>query len=135
MIITTPLVTEYIRNDSGRNNEFSKLYAKDHTGRILSPLDMAVVVSHTDEGYEVLVKGRVKQVDDFQELIYVIIDPNFKDFGFEDGWFDCNQSIRFPSGWPRLEYELTVFFGSINTSTMVGRDPHKNGKPLRFAEP
>ena len=132
MIITSPLVTAYIRNDSGRNNEFTVPYARDHTRRILSPLDFAVVVAYTDEGYEILVKGQVRKVDDFQELIYVEIDSNFKDYGFEDGWFDANKAIRFPGGWPRLEYDLTVFFGSVNITTLSGRNPHKNGKPLRI---
>lgn len=134
MIITSELVKEYIKNDCGKNNEFSRPYAKDHTGRILSPLDEAVVVHHTDEGYEILVKGRVREVDDFQELIFCEVDNNFKEYGFEDGWFDANQAIRWPAGWPRLQHELLVFFGSINTTTLYGRNPHKNGKPLRLGE-
>jgi hypothetical protein len=132
MIITSPLVREYIRNDSGRSNEFTVPYARDHTKRILSPLDEAVVVHYTDEGYEILVKGRVRKVDDYQELIYCEVDNNFKGYGFEDGWFDANKAIRFPSGWPKLEYELMVFFGSVNTTTLYGRNPHKNGKALRL---
>lgn len=132
MIITSELVSQYIRNDSGRNNEYSVPYAKDHAKRILSPLDEAVVVHHTDEGYEILVKGRVRKVDDFQELIYCEIDANFKGYGFEDGWFDANKAIRWPAGWPRLQHELLVFFGSVNSTTLCGRNPHKNGKSLRL---
>lgn len=132
MILLTDRVREYIRNASGRNNEFFCPHTKDHCGRLLSPLDTVIATMLTDEGGEVLLKGMVRGIDDFNQLVKVEPDANFKDFGFETEWVAGDKVIRFPNGNPVLAHELVVFCGSINSSVHAGKVLYKNGKRVQF---
>jgi len=133
-IETSKLVTEYIRNVSGKGNIFNCPHCKDHCGRLLFPLDAVVASILADDGEsEILVKGTILRVNEWDREIEFEPDDNFKDFGFGIEWVDAGVSVRFPSGCLTLANELRVFFASINSYAHSGTVLYKNGNKMNFS--
>lgn len=131
-IITTPRVLEYLKNESGRNNQFNCPHIKDHCGRVLLTMSPVVATVYSDENAEILIKGSVVEMDYYHQRIMFEPDPNFKDFGFSNAWADGKDVIRFPDGCLTLGNELKVFFTSVNRFAHAGEVLHINGQELRL---
>lgn len=130
MILITPKVLEYIRNDSGRSNRFDCIYTKDHCGRVLLPLDTVIMTAMTDEGIHLLICGDIIELDDFNQSAKIRPNKKFQDSGFQTNMYDTDNIIRFPWANFHLSFELSLFFTSINQLAIGDKVLHVNGKPI-----